>query len=502
MDDAAHERSDDATPGATPHAAIPTRTRRFDVAVLGAGLAGAASALFLARRGRRVLLIDRDHGFASAAADTAFDAWARPGIPHFRQPHNFLGLAREVLSSEAPDVLEAMLALGAVENRQWELLPGERRAGDEALVSIFARRPVFELALRTAVEREAGIAFEAGTRATGLVMADRLANGLPRVAGVRLESGEEVHADLVVDALGRTSPVLQWLRAGGVDGVPERRSGCGILYYSRHFRLRTGVRLPDTRSLQRAPRGELGYMGFSIFVGDNRTFSLVLLVPSGDRDLRALRYEGPFMATALSMPALVPWVHPDHAEPITPVNPMGSLQNLHRAMVVDGRPVATGIQPIGDALCHTNPTVAFGASLSLWEAAALARIVDAEADPEAVARAFDASVGEDLATRFDAVTAEDRDRVRLWSGEPIDVTRPDDSLALFLRMTVYVAALKDEEVFRAVARRVNLLDRADALQRNEGVLARAVELARDAPPPAAAGPSRAEVLRRIAVQQV
>jgi hypothetical protein len=63
------------------------------------------------------------------------------------------------------------------------------------------------------------------------------------------------------------------------------------------------------------------------------------------------------------MPALVPWLHPDQSEPLTPVLPMGSLQNLHRSLVVDGQPVAVGVQPIGDALCHTNFTFAYGASL-------------------------------------------------------------------------------------------------------------------------------------------
>jgi hypothetical protein len=63
--------------------------------------------------------------------------------------------------------------------------------------------------------------------------------------------------------------------------------------------------------------------------------------------------------------AVVPWVHPDQSEPITPVLPMGSLQNLHRSLIIDGEPVAAGIQPVGDALCHTNPTFAYGAVLSI-----------------------------------------------------------------------------------------------------------------------------------------
>jgi hypothetical protein len=246
----------------------------------------------------------------------------------------------------------------------------------------------------------------------------------------------------------------------------ERRTDCGLLYYSRHFRFRDGVTMPPVPSLLRGPRGEIGYMAFSVFVEDNRTFAPVLMIPPWDRELRALKSEQGYMAAAMSMPALVPWVHPDQAEPITPVLPMGSLQNLHRSLVIDGQPVAVGIQPIGDALCHTNPTFAYGASLSVHHGFTLARVASQTQDPRAIALGFDMAVGADAAARFDAVSAEDGDRLRLWQGEPIDVRDPASSMALFLRMTAYPAALKDPGLFRAVARRVNLLDRADALQNN------------------------------------
>jgi hypothetical protein len=82
---------------------------------------------------------------------------------------------------------------------------------------------------------------------------------------------------------------------------------------------------------------------------------------------------------------------------------MGSLQNLHRSLVVDGEPVAVGLQPVGDALCHTNPTFAYGASLSIHHASTLAGIARRSDDPEAIAPGFDEAVGADAAARFDAV---------------------------------------------------------------------------------------------------
>src|SRR5207244_2263036 len=111
---------------------------------------------------------------------------------------------------------------------------------------------------------------------------------------------------------------------------------------------RSGKRwMPTVPALLRAPRGEIGYLAFSVFVEDNRTFAVVLMIPPWERELRVLKLDAAYMAAALSMPSLVPWVHPDQADPFTPVLPMGSLQNLHRSFVVDGEPVAPGIQPIG-----------------------------------------------------------------------------------------------------------------------------------------------------------
>ncbi len=474
---------------------VTVKTRRADVLVLGAGVAGLSAALAFARGGRSVLVLERDRPPEGGDADEVFERWDRPGIAHFRQPHNFLGLARQVLADEAPEVLEEILRLGALENRQYELIPGAARDGDESLVSICARRPVFESALRRAVDAQPNVTVEAATRVGEPVAESR--NGTVRVSGVRTGDGQEARADLVVDALGRTSPVVSWLNDLAARPPLERRAECGLLYYSRHFRFRPGVEMPEVPTLLRGPRAELDYLGFSVFVEDNRTFALVLMIPPWERELRALKSEGAYMTAALAMPALASWVHPDQSDAITPVLPMGSLQNLHRSLLVDDDPVAVGIQPIGDALCHTNPTFAYGASLSIRHGFTLAQIASRTDDARAIALEFDDAVGADVAARFDAVSAEDRDRLRLWQGEPIDVRDPGDSMALFLRMTAYPAGTKDPDLLRAVARRVNLLDPPDALEQNEALIARARQIAADGGPAPTAGPSRPELLDAI-----
>jgi 2-polyprenyl-6-methoxyphenol hydroxylase-like FAD-dependent oxidoreductase len=142
-------------------------------------------------------------GRAAGDADRLFEFWERPGIAHFRQPHNFLALARQVLLDRAPDVLDEVLALGGRENRQYELLPAALQSGDETFVSICARRPLFECALRRAVDAEANITFVASTRVVALLSDTARADCPVRVGGVRTYDGREIRAELVVDALGR-----------------------------------------------------------------------------------------------------------------------------------------------------------------------------------------------------------------------------------------------------------------------------------------------------------
>ena len=294
-------------------------TIRADVAVLGGGLAGLSAAIGFARRGRRVCVLERDRAAGDdAAPEVVFDGWEREGVAHFRQPHNFLGLGRQTLIDEAPDVLDRVVAAGAFENRQYELVPGDPEPGDDELVSICIRRPVFESVLRAAATAEPNVTVESGARIAGLVGAQERGNGTVRVTGARTTDGRAVEADLVVDALGRTSQLGSWLGELGARPLTERRAECGLLYYSRHFRLRPGVELPSLPSLLRGPRGEIGYLVFVVFLGDNRTFALVLMIPPWERELRVLKREAAYMTTASRDPAARPVDRPrlrraDHA---------------------------------------------------------------------------------------------------------------------------------------------------------------------------------------------
>jgi len=75
----------------------------------------------------------------------------RPGIPHFFQPHAFLPRGRRVLKELAPDVLDALIEVGAETQDVAARLQGQREPGDDELVYLWVRRPIIEWALRRAV---------------------------------------------------------------------------------------------------------------------------------------------------------------------------------------------------------------------------------------------------------------------------------------------------------------------------------------------------------------
>lgn len=466
--------------------------------MLGGGIAGLATALVMGRRGHEVVLLERDRrNPAFSDPEEVFESRARPGIAQFRQPHNVLGLGRRLLRDHLPDVHRALLDAGTVEVEQFRFIPdGSRRPGDDELATIACRRPLFDAVLERALEAEPTVDRRHGARVGRLVVSSGRA---PRVRGVVLYEGEEVTGDLIVDCLGRTTKVPAWLADEGLMPPSQCSSNCGLVYYSQHFRWRDGVEMPSYASPLGGPRGDLGYLAFAVFVGDNRTFSLCIMTAPNDRDLRAVRRSDAFLRIAERLPSVGPWVDPACAQPITPVLPMGRVHNVLRRYVRDGQPVAPGLWPVGDALSHTNPTFAFGASLALWHAVALADAVDDAADETSLARLLDAVVGEDAAHRYEAVSAEDRDRARLWAGEALDVTDRTATMPLYLRSVVYRAAPADPVLLRAVARRIDLLEGPDVLARDEELLLRAEEIfkAMRAAGEIPRGPGRAELLSVI-----
>jgi len=478
------------------------------VVVVGGGVAGLGSALVLARHGHEVTVVERDDTPMPSSADEAFD-WDRRGAPQVRHSHAFLAKLVGLLRRDYPDVYAELLAQGATEMRFGEDLPPtivdfQRLAEDDELVMLACRRTTFEWVVRGAALAEGHVTFRTGVGVDGL-LAGPGADGsaVPHIVGVRLADGTTIDADLTVVAAGRRSALSEWLAAVGSQPVAEEVDDTGIVYFSRFYRLDEGqVYPPRTGPIG----GDLGYLKYGVFVGDNNTFSVTLATPTNDDQLRKMLADpAVFDACARQLVATAPWLD-GRASPITEqVHVMAGLLNRWRDHVVDGVPVATGVLPVGDAVLCTNPLYGRGCSTAFWSAHLMADAVAAHADdPMAMALAYDEALRSEIFPFYRSGVDQDREARRvaaaLLAGEDPDgdSSDPRTFMRSVFREGLLPAMRTDAVVLRAFFRGLNLLSTPDALAQDPDVSARVLAAWQDRenrPPEEPLGPKhRAELL--------
>ena len=417
-----------------------------DVVVAGAGVVGLACALFLARRGHVILLLDRDAAPPNGSPEDEVEGWTRPGVPQAMHSHIFRARSTRVLQEEAPDVIDALLERGITRS---DVRFGE---GFEDDVALSSRRLVYEAVLRRKVEAEARIEVRNGVDLSGLIA--RSNGTVSTVMGLRTHDGEHLHADLVVDACGRRSATPRWLREIGVSAPAEVRRPFGLHYFARHYRLHSGASYPSTE----VPVGQITPYGlFVAFGGDNRTYSLAGGLSKDDPHKTALRDGKVFDRVLSAIPALSPWIAA--GAPITDVYLMAGLANRRRSLVVDGQPSVRGYILIGDASIYTNATFGQGIALGFWQAQRLAQLFSEIGQKnDALVHELEDWTERTLSPRFEAQSVSDERMVQTMRagihGAPLP--EPDEGQKP-LSAVVALSRKGDELATAALARMHNLL---------------------------------------------
>jgi len=441
-----------------------TGDRSESVVVLGAGIAGLCVALALAPTGRRITLLERDPPPPAGDAEAVFDDWRRRGASQLRHSHAFLARLRQLIAAEHPALLEALRAAGARELRFADGLPETIKARytpapeDAEMAIIVSRRTTMEMVIRRYVEASPNVVIRSGVFVQALV-SDRDANGALTARGLRLEGGETVLADLVIDAGGRHSPAEDWLAEAGAV-VLETGEDCKILYYTRFYAFEPGQSDPPRGRY--APSGDLGYLKFAVFPADNGTFSVTMAAPEVEEALRvAVVNPEVFDAICARLPGLAAWTDPARARPVSKVYGMGDLKSRWREMAPDGRPAILNYFSVGDSLVRTNPLYGRGCSFAAIEAHLLRDVLAETVEPADRARIYSERVSATLRPFYEDMLTQDRGAARR-AEQGLD---PDHRPSLrgrlmrrFLEDGVSVAVREHPELFRAAMRAFHMLE--------------------------------------------
>jgi 2-polyprenyl-6-methoxyphenol hydroxylase-like FAD-dependent oxidoreductase len=477
------------------------------VLVIGAGMAGLCAALALAPTGRKVTLLERDPPPPPGGADVAFADWARRGAGHLRHSHAFLARLRLIIRDDHPDLLADLVAAGCRELPFDGMLTDLHRKTyqpepiDADFTILTSRRTTLELVIRRYVERMPGVTI----RSEAFVAALIAESGSPVVVkGVRLEDGEELLAEVVIDAAGRTSDATEQLIALGAS-IEEASESAGILYFTRHYRLRPGLEEPPRG---KAPAtGDLGFLKFGVFPADNGCFSITVCVPEIEMEMRkAIVDPDTFDAICRQMPGLIPWIDPERAEGVSKVFGMGDLRSRWRDLVKDGQPTVLNFFSLGDSLIRTNPLYGRGCSFAAAGAYLLRDALRANPDPTRRMLTFDAAVKRDLKPFYDNMLDQDRAAIRRARQALTPAYRPSlrsKMLKSFLEDGVGVAVRTDPDLLRAAMRGFHMLEHPSAwLKRPEnfakvmGYWARGKTRNAPAYPPKP-GPDREPLMRAV-----
>jgi 2-polyprenyl-6-methoxyphenol hydroxylase-like FAD-dependent oxidoreductase len=426
------------------------------IVTIGGGFGGLATGLLCARRGHRVIVIERDPPPADGSPDDDFTSWKRLGAPQAWQSHSILAHGRRVLIDELPDVYQAFIDRGVNEETAWYgagCVEGEKM--------LLTRRLVAEACLRRIAEREPGVVVRTGEAVAGLI-SER--GDAPLIRGVKLKSGEEVRADLVVDSSGQFSQLPSWLKAAGAQPLEQQVQDCGFFYLTRFYRLRPGAQRPPTHM----PVTPLDY-GKCFAVGaDNGTYSIAVVLSVDDPHRMAFRDLDRHRKLLQAVPLARPWL--EAGEPISELNLLSKIQNRRRRLVTDNGPVVGGLIALGDASIRTNPTLGRGISLTLTQAQRLAAVIDrATDDPFKFVWEFENWTEETLGFWFESqVRSDAASLARMDAGLRGErLADPDDDDSRY-SLAAYRLGVTDPVVGTAVARVTNMLSKpAGALQAPE-----------------------------------
>lgn len=288
------------------------------IVVCGAGIIGLSVAIMLAQDGHQVSVVEADPDGPPTVPAESWALWNRKGVAQFRQPHNVFARFRQICDQEMPGLTERLLAAGCVWVDYLVNLPPlvsdrSAQAGDEELRFVTGRRPVVESVVAAAAEEAPGVSVRRGVRVRQLLAGASAIPGTPHVSGVVTEAGEQLRADLVIDAMGRRTPAMEWLAQLGAQQPQIESEDRGFVYYSgispgptgpadEHLRCARSAAFPYSSSRAITTRGRSRCSGSPAMLRSKR-YATRTVSPGLCRPARCMRTG----STARRSRACCPW---------------------------------------------------------------------------------------------------------------------------------------------------------------------------------------------------
>jgi 2-polyprenyl-6-methoxyphenol hydroxylase-like FAD-dependent oxidoreductase len=373
-------------------------TNRANAVVLGASMAGLATARGLAGHFERVTVIERD------ALTTVIEA--RKGVPQGNHAHGLLPSGYRILDAWFPGMMAELISIGATPGDVtgdflWYQYGRWKLRAQTDLGAIVVTRPMLESKVRERVGALPNILMLDGHDIDEPIF-DAASGRITGARVTRRSSGEKriIAADLVVDATGRGSQSPMWLSKWGFGNVEEA-----------HVRIDVGY---STAIIARRPGDLYGAMGAIIAgtVPESKRFAAILGA-EGDRWVVTLvgaigDYPPTDLASwrefARSLPTPDTYALVKDREPLIPIQSYRFPANRHRRFDRLKR-FPLGYLVLGDAVCSFNPIYGQGMSVALCEAKALDECL-AQGN-EGLARRFFAKISPIIASPWAIATGED-----------------------------------------------------------------------------------------------
>jgi 2-polyprenyl-6-methoxyphenol hydroxylase-like FAD-dependent oxidoreductase len=467
------------------------------IVVLGAGVVGLGGAMLLADDGHDVTVLERDSTDPATSPEEAWERWERKGVNQFRLPHLFLARYRAIVDSELPGVAASIDSFGGLRMNPLEEIPesirGPLRPEDADAELLTARRPVMEAAVGAAASATQRLEVRRGETVESLLTGPSTQPGTIHVTGVRTTGGAEVRADLVVDLMGRRSPMPRLLEEAGARAPHEELEDSGFMYYARHFRSTNGT-LPFAfgPALQ-----HVGTITSLTLAGDNGTWGVVLVTSAKDKALLGLRDPVRWDAAVRSLPLVAHWL--DGVPLDDKVTTMSKIEDRIRTYVPDGKPVATGVVAVGDAWACSNPSLGRGASFGMLHAQVLRDVVRDVGleDHLEFAIAFQAATDAELLPWYSWTRDTDRHRLREIEAHLEGREYEPNDERYELAQALGSAVTKDPDLLRLFLRSALVLDRLDAALDDPQTVDRIRALGGDWREEPLNGPSRDEFVKLV-----